>query len=93
MLVITPTELRKNQAKFLDLAESQRVLIKKKDKFIELIVRGNTIPDTISPSGDLFFENADNIKKILQAREEAKSGNVVELTEELMQQLFNGYDI
>ncbi len=59
MLVITPTELRQNQSKFLDLAERERVLIKKKNKFIELIVRGESIPETISEKYD--YPYSDNV--------------------------------
>ncbi len=93
MLVITPTELRQNQSKFLDLAETQRVLIKKKNKFIELILRGESIPEFISPSGDPFFDDPRNIDKILAAEEEVKSGKVVELTDEVMSDLFGEYDV
>ncbi len=93
MLVITPTELRQNQSKFLDLAETQRVLIKRKNKFIELIVRGESIPDNISPSGDPFFDNPLNVEKILNADKEVKEGKVIELTDEVMADLFEGYEI
>ncbi len=61
MLVITPTEFRLNQSKFLDLAETQRVLIKKKNKFIELIARGESIPETIYEKYDYpYSENIPN---------------------------------
>ncbi len=93
MLVITPTELRQNQSKFLDLAETQRVFIKRKNKFIELIVRGESIPDSISPSGDPFFDNPLNVEKILNAEKEVKEGKVVELTDKVMADLFEGYEI
>lgn len=46
MIVITPTELRSAQKKYLELAETEQVLIKKGTKLIELVVRERNITDT-----------------------------------------------
>jgi len=45
MIVISPTELRAEQKKYLDLAEKEQVLIKRGGKLIELVVRQRTITD------------------------------------------------
>ncbi|KAA6324502.1 hypothetical protein EZS27_026171 [termite gut metagenome] len=38
MIVITPTELKTNQNKYFDLAEKERVAIRRGGKIIELVV-------------------------------------------------------
>lgn len=45
MIVISPTELRTQQAKYLDLAEEEQVMVKRGDKLIELVVKQRTITD------------------------------------------------
>ena len=45
MIVISPTELRTEQKKYLDLAEKEKVVIKRGTKLIELIVRERTVAD------------------------------------------------
>lgn len=39
MIVVSPTELRANQKKYLDLAGVEQVFIKRGDQLIELVVR------------------------------------------------------
>ncbi len=93
MIIVTPSEFRQNQAKMFDLAKTERVLIKRRNQFIELVSREYIIPDTISPSGDPFFDNPLNVEKILKAEEEVKEGKVTRLTDDLMKELFEGYEI
>lgn len=50
MIVVSSREFRDNQKKFLDLAEVQRVVIKRKNQYLELVPRGNMIPENVSPS-------------------------------------------
>ena len=45
MIVITPTELRSEQKKYLDLAEKEKVVIKRGSKLIELVVRERLITE------------------------------------------------
>jgi len=43
MIVISPTELRTEQRKYLELAEKEQIIIKKGNKLIELVVKHRTI--------------------------------------------------
>ena len=43
MIVISPTELRIEQRKYFELAEKEQVIVKRKDKLIELVVRQRAI--------------------------------------------------
>jgi hypothetical protein len=45
MIVISPTELRAEQKKYLDLAEKQEVAIKRGNKMIHLVVKERLITD------------------------------------------------
>ena len=45
MIVISPTELRAEQKKYLDLAEVEQVIVKRGTKLIELVVRDRSISD------------------------------------------------
>ncbi|GHV04095.1 hypothetical protein FACS189416_1730 [Bacteroidia bacterium] len=41
MIVISSTDLKTNQRKYFDLAEKERVIVKRGAKFIELVVKDN----------------------------------------------------
>ena len=45
MIVISPTKLRNEQKKYLDIAEKEPVVIKRGDKLIHLIVKERLITD------------------------------------------------
>jgi hypothetical protein len=45
MIVISPTELRNEQKKYLDIAEKEPVVVKRGDKLIHLIVKERLITD------------------------------------------------
>jgi len=45
MIVISPTEFRTEQRKYFEIAEKEQVIVKRKDKLIELVVRQRTITD------------------------------------------------
>jgi hypothetical protein len=45
MIVISPTELRAEQKKYLDLAEKQEVAVKRGNKMIHLVVKERLITD------------------------------------------------
>jgi hypothetical protein len=45
MLVISTRELTQNQKKFFEIANRQRIIIKRKDKFFQLVDLGKSIPE------------------------------------------------
>jgi hypothetical protein len=45
MLVISTRELTQNQKKFFEIANRQRIIIKRKDRFFQLIDLGKSIPE------------------------------------------------
>ena len=45
MLVISTRELTQNQSKFFEIANRQRVIIKRKSKFFQLVDLGESIPE------------------------------------------------
>ena len=45
MIVISPTELRNEQKKYLDIAEKENVVVKRGNKLIHLIVKERLITD------------------------------------------------
>ncbi|MDR1883298.1 MAG: hypothetical protein LBR26_11045 [Prevotella sp.] len=51
MIVISPTELRNNQKKYLDLAEKEEVVIKRGSKLIYLVVEERTVTDEDTTRG------------------------------------------
>ena len=85
--VISPSEFKQNQKKFFDLALSERVVIKRGKDLFELVSKPY-IDESISPSGDPFFNDPRNLQAIREAIEQAKRGQVTELTPELKEKLF-----
>ena len=45
MLVISTRELTQNQSRFFDIAHQQRIIIKRKNKFFQLVDLGQSIPE------------------------------------------------
>ena len=45
MRIITPTELRNQQRKYLELAETERIAVKRGDKLIHLVVADRVISE------------------------------------------------
>lgn len=88
MIVVSSREFRDNQKKFFDMATEQRVVIKRKNQFLELVPRGEVIPESVSPSNDPYFDDPRNIEAILKASEQARNGQTVKLTPELRNELF-----
>lgn len=89
MIIVSSREFRDNQKKFFDLAEVQRVIIKRKKQFLELVPRGNVIPENVSPSKDSYFDNSRNIADIDMGIQQAEEGKTIKLTQELRDELFN----
>jgi hypothetical protein len=88
MIVISSREFRDNQKKFFDLAEVQRVIIKRKKQFLEIVPRGEIIPESPSPSNDPYFDDPRNIEAILKASEHVRNGKTIKYTPELREELF-----
>lgn len=88
MIVVSSREFRDNQKKFFDLAEKERVVIKRKNQFMELVPRGEVIPESVSPSNDPYFDDPRNIEAILKGIQQAKEGKTTKLTPELRNELF-----
>jgi len=45
MLVISTRDLTQNQSKFFEIANKQRVIIKRKNRFFQLVDLGEMIPE------------------------------------------------
>lgn len=73
MRIITTKEFRENQKTFFDLAEKERVIIKRGKKLVELVVT-EKLDDNPSPSGDTWFDDPDNLAMVLKGIEEIKEG-------------------
>lgn len=84
MIVINPTELRTNQKKYFDLAETERVVIKRGRKLIEL-----KVTSSVSPSNDPYFDIPENVRELKRIINDIKNGTIefTELTPELQKEL------
>lgn len=78
MLVISSTQFRTSQKKYLDLAERERVIIKRGNKVIELVV-SDKVNNNPSPSNDTWFDNSKNIEAVMMGIEEIKAGKTIEI--------------
>jgi hypothetical protein len=78
MRVITTREFREHQRSYFDLAEKERVIIKRGKKLVELRVR-EKLDDSLSPSEDIWFENPDNIAVVLKGLEDTRNGDVTKI--------------
>ena len=91
MVVVSSRDFRDNQRKYFELATKQRVIIKRKKEFLELVPRGTVIPENPSPSNDPYFDNPKNIEGILEAMTQVVKGELIEYTPELRNQLFGEF--
>jgi hypothetical protein len=64
MVIISPTELRSEQKKYLDMAEKEDVVVKRGSKLIHLVVRERTITDEELKRGI----SAEELKKRMHKR-------------------------
>ena len=87
MQVISSRTFRDSQKKYLDLAMQERVIIKRKNGYLELVPRGNSIPDNPSPSLDPWFDNPRNIEMLNQSIEQVENGLTNTLSKEIQQKL------
>lgn len=68
MIIITPTDLRTQQKKYLELAEREKVVVKRGEKLIHLVVSDRVISDEDLKNGIIgtelkkrVFKHIDNI--------------------------------
>ena len=75
MLVVSSREFRDQQKKYLELSEKKRVIIKRKQDFIELIHRGHSIPESASPINST--ERLNELKaRIMKLEKEISEGKM-----------------
>ena len=70
MLIISTRELTQNQNKFFEIAGKQRVIIKRKNKFFQLVDLGEMIPEL----SDSLVSKEKMYAKIDKGIEEYKQG-------------------
>jgi hypothetical protein len=63
MLIVSSREFRDSQKKYLDLAKTDRIIIKRNNEYIEL-VSTDSISENPSPSNDPFFDDRRNIEEL-----------------------------
>jgi len=75
MLVISTRELTQNQNKFFEIANKQRVIIKRKNKFFQIVDLGEMIPEL----NDTLINKDEMYAKIDKGIEEYKQGKTKKL--------------
>jgi len=75
MLVISTRELTQNQNKFFEMADAQRVIIKRKNRFFQLVDLGESIPELT----DTLVSKEDMYAKIDRGIEEYRQGKTKKL--------------
>ena len=75
MLVISTRELTQNQNKFFEIANRQRVIIKRKNRFFQIVDLGEIIPEL----NDSLISKEKMYAKIDKGIEEYKQGKTKKL--------------
>jgi hypothetical protein len=75
MLVISASELTQNQNKFFEMANDQRVIIKRKNRFFQIVDLGESIPELDST----LMTQEELYAKIDSGIEEYRSGKTKKL--------------
>ena len=76
MLVISMRELTQNQNKFFEIANKQRVIIKRKSKFFQIVDLGEMIPEL----NDTYVTEKEIFTKIDEGIAEYKAGKTKTLS-------------
>jgi hypothetical protein len=63
MVIISTQEFKEHQKRYFDLAEKERVIIKRGEKLVELVV-SDKLSENPSPSGDPWFDDRANIEEV-----------------------------
>jgi len=75
MLVISTRELTQNQNKFFEMADKQRIIIKRKNRFFQLVDLGEMIPEV----NDSIMSKEEMYAKIDKGIEAYKQGKTKKL--------------
>lgn len=75
MLVISTRELAQNQNKFFEMANNQRIIIKRKNRFFQIVDLGESIPEI----DDTYMTKEELYAKIDRGIEEYKQGKTKSL--------------
>ncbi|KAA6330156.1 hypothetical protein EZS27_021108 [termite gut metagenome] len=78
MVIISTQEFREKQKKYFDLAEKERVIIKRGKKLVELVV-SDKLSENPSPSGDTWFDDPENMASVMRGIEDIKAGRVTKI--------------
>ena len=76
MLVISTRELTQNQNKFFEMADKQRVIIKRKNRFFQIVDLGEMIPEI----NDTYMTKDEMFAKIDEGIAEYKAGKTETLS-------------
>ena len=76
MRIISMQEFNAKQLIYLNLAETEQVIIQEGKKLVELVVKEKL--ENPSPSNDPWFDDPENMKKVLRGIQEWKDGKAVE---------------
>ena len=76
MLVISTRELTQNQNKFFEMANEQRVIIKRRNKFFQIVDLGEMIPEL----NDTYMTKEEMFAKIDEGIAEYKAGKTKTLS-------------
>jgi hypothetical protein len=76
MLVISTRELTQNQNKFFEIAHRQRIIIKRKSRFFQIVDLGDTIPEL----NDAYMTKKEMFAKIDEGIAEYKAGKTKTLS-------------
>ena len=76
MRIISTQEFNSNPLAYFDLAETEQVIIHEGKKLVELVVKEKL--ENPSPSNDPWFDDPENMKKVLRGIQDWKEGKVTE---------------
>ena len=75
MKVTTINEFTESKDKYLELASHERLILKHKGEYFEIVPHGDKMPESVSPSGDPYYDNPKNLAMVRERMIEYKSGN------------------
>lgn len=79
MKVISSREFRDKQKMYFDMAANERIIVKRKNEYLEIVHRGDSIPENPSPSNDPYFNDPKNLDAIDRGIEDMKAGRVTRI--------------
>ncbi|MCF8333758.1 MAG: hypothetical protein K9I47_06410 [Bacteroidales bacterium] len=84
MKVISSREFRDSQRSYLELSKKERIIIKRNKEYIELVPRGESIPENPSPSQDSYYDDPKNLAELKRRLmdQKADSLSMIEISED-----------